>query len=102
MVGRPGFEPGTNNLKGCCSTIELSTHANTSRQLFLPARAKQELFVLNWKFTDWGGRFGVVDQQKRGATMSETSRCRRSAQKDPFRCRLLILHGICETVPLAS
>lgn len=25
MVGRPGFEPGTNNLKGCCSTVELST-----------------------------------------------------------------------------
>ena len=25
VVGRPGFEPGTNNLKGCCSTIELST-----------------------------------------------------------------------------
>ena len=24
-MGRPGFEPGTNNLKGCCSTIELST-----------------------------------------------------------------------------
>lgn len=23
MVGWPGFEPGTNNLKGCCSTVEL-------------------------------------------------------------------------------
>jgi hypothetical protein len=25
LVGRPGFEPGTNDLKGRCSTIELST-----------------------------------------------------------------------------
>ena len=26
MVGWPGFEPGTNDLKGRCSTIELPTH----------------------------------------------------------------------------
>ncbi len=24
-VGRPGFEPGTNNLRGYCSTVELPT-----------------------------------------------------------------------------
>ncbi len=24
-VSRPGLEPGTNSLKGCCSTIELPT-----------------------------------------------------------------------------
>ncbi len=38
VVGRLGFEPRTNNLKGCCSTIELSPHwtqqnaGNTFRQ----------------------------------------------------------------------
>ncbi len=62
MVGRPGFEPGTNNLKGCCSTIELSSHANTSRQLFLPARARQELFVfileINSESTVWLTQLG--------------------------------------------
>ncbi|KKS88610.1 MAG: hypothetical protein UV63_C0032G0016 [Microgenomates group bacterium GW2011_GWC1_43_11] len=28
LVSRPGLEPGTNSLKGCCSTIELPTQFN--------------------------------------------------------------------------
>jgi hypothetical protein len=46
MVGRPGFEPGTNNLKGCCSTIELSTPtAPTKRGEYVsPARIGKPFF----------------------------------------------------------
>jgi hypothetical protein len=44
MVGRPGFEPGTNNLKGCCSTIELSTRTNTDGSYFYqPGQSKNYL-----------------------------------------------------------
>ena len=32
MVGRLGFEPRTNDLKGRCSTVELSTPMRLSRE----------------------------------------------------------------------
>ena len=33
MVGRGGFEPPTNSLKGYCSTIELPTYKNKLKSL---------------------------------------------------------------------
>ena len=43
LVGRPGLEPGTNNLKGCCSTIELSTPADKGTQIIFPFRGKASI-----------------------------------------------------------
>lgn len=38
-VGRPGLEPGTNSLKGYCSTIELPSRADAVQRM---------LGVLGW------------------------------------------------------
>ena len=37
MVGRPGLEPGTNDLKGRCSTVELSTHSAFRQRIRTPS-----------------------------------------------------------------
>ena len=46
MVGRLGFEPRTNDLKGRCSTIELSTHGHRERAVIFTPLPKARIICL--------------------------------------------------------
>jgi hypothetical protein len=44
VVGWPGFEPGTNDLKGRCSTIELPTPRQGTSKMGFTFRRWQAVF----------------------------------------------------------